>query len=162
MTFTLGAEGRYSRDAGGTMYGVTQETYDAYRESINLPYQDVAAIRMSEVQAIMQRDYWLPGGCDKMPVKLGIAHFDTAYNEGVEEAIKTLQHALGIEVDGIFGPETLHGVVAAEQTNLLANYLNARRNSYNEIVAANPSKEKFLQGWLNRVDALQKYLGTIS
>ncbi len=160
-TFTLRAEGRYTPIDGGTMYGVTQAVYDTYRESVGLPYQDVAAIRMSEVQSIMQRDYWLPGACDKMPARLGIAHFDTAYNEGVEEAIKTLQHALGIEVDGIFGPETLHGVVAAEQINLLASYLNARRNSYHEIVAANPSKEKFLQGWLNRVDALEKYLGTI-
>ena len=160
--FTLQAEKGYSRDDGGTMYGVTQAVYDTYRESVGLPYQDVAAIRMSEVQAIMLHTYWLPGGCDKMPARLGIAHFDTAYNEGVEEAIKILQHALGITADGIFGPETMHGVAAAEQINLLASYLNARRNSYHEIVAANPSKEKFLQGWLNRVYALEKYLRSIA
>ena len=162
IAFTLHEEGRWTPIDGGTMYGVTQEVYDDYRDMVGLPQRSVALIGMSEVQYIMLHTYWLPGSCDKMPARLGIAHFDTAYNEGVEEAIKILQHALGITADGIFGPETMHGVAAAEQINLLASYLNARRNSYHEIVAANPSKEKFLQGWLNRVYALEKYLRSIA
>ena len=157
MTFTLGAEGRYSRDAGGTMYGVTQDVYDDYRESVGLPYQDVAAIRMSEVQAIMQRDYWLPGACDKMPARLGIAHFDWCYNHGVLHASMMLQRVLGVIVDGVIGPKTLQAIFASEQDNLLENYLNARREWYRE----DTTKPEDHQGWLNRVDALEKYLRTI-
>lgn len=162
MLFTLRAEGGYSPDANGTMFGITQAVYDDYRDSVGLPEQSVALIRMSEVQAIMLQQYWGPARCNALPNKLGVAHFDTAYNEGVSEAIKTLQHALGIAADGVFGPDTQHAVNAAEQINLLANYLNVRRETYREIVASHPEKAEFLQGWLNRVDALEKYVGGLA
>ena len=156
-TFTLKAEGRYTPIDGGTMYGVTQAVYDDYRDSVGLPEQSVALITMDEVLNIMRGLYWTPAACDKLPTKIGIAHFDFAYNHGAHGANVVLQGVLGVVQDGIIGPESIHAVVAAEQINLLEKYLNARRDWYR----ADTAQTEYLKGWLNRVDALQAYLAGV-
>lgn len=160
MTFTLRAEGAYTQIDGGTMCGVTQAVYDDYRDSLGLPEQSVALISMDEVQNIMRTLYWTPASCDKLPDKLGIAHFDWAYNHGVHGANVTLQETLGFKntaLDGVVGPITLHAVLAVEPSILLQKYLDARRAWYR----ADTAQAKYLTGWLNRVDALQTYLASI-
>ena len=163
MKFTLKAEGKYTDDDGGpTMYGVTQMTYDRYRDSVGMPRQSVRLITMPEVRVIMQSRYWHPARCDVLPEKVAIAHFDTAYNEGVDGAIEILQEALGVERDGIIGPLTEHAIDIAEPVALLTDYLDARRDAYHRIVADSPADSIYLDGWLNRVDELEKYLGAIN
>ena len=159
-TFTLRAEGRYTPIDGGTMYGVTQAVYDDYRDSVGLPEQSVALITMDEVLNIMRTRYWTPAACDKMPTKIGIAHFDWVYNHGVHGANVVLQETLGFAkdaVDGVIGPITLGAIVSAEQSSLLQKYLDARRAWYR----ADTAQAENLDGWLNRVDALQNYLAGI-
>ena len=142
------------------MYGVTQAVYDDYRDSVGFPERSVALISMDEVLNIMHAKYWIPAGCDKMPTKIGIAHFDWVYNHGVHGANVVLQETLGFkkeDVDGVIGPVSLRAIFAAEQITLLENYLNARRAWYR----ADTAQAKDLAGWLNRVDLLQKYLAGI-
>ena len=139
------------------MYGVTQAVYDDYRDSVGLPEQSVALISMDEVLNIMRSMYWTPASCDKMPTKLGIAHFDWSYNHGIHGAIISLQGVLGVAQDGIIGPETLHAVMGAEQITLLQRYLDARRAWYR----ADKAQAEDLDGWLNRVDMLQAYLAGV-
>lgn len=159
IRFTLGAEGGFVIDDGGpTMYGVTQDVYDDFRRQDGLLLQSVQLIEMDEVYVIMGNEYWVPAHCGDLGQKMGVAHFDWAYNHGIEGAIKTLQEALNVEADGIYGP---HTKAAAQEAGdgVLGAYLEARRIWYRNAAQEHPEKyEKYLDGWLNRVDNLASYL----
>lgn len=62
--FILGMEGEYANhpnDNGGpTMRGVTQRTYDGYRNDMELPLQDVRMITAHEHEHIFTKYYWEP------------------------------------------------------------------------------------------------------
>jgi len=161
LAFTLPAEGGLVNDAsdpgGKTNKGITQHTFDSYRDSLKQSRQDVSLITDAEVCAIYQEMYWNPGHCSDMVPSLGIAHFDTCVNMGVNSAIKMLQRAAGLDDDGIYG-----NITAAEVTHqgkdLVIPYLDERRARYRAIVAANPALEKFAKGWATRVNALEDYM----
>jgi lysozyme family protein len=109
--------------------------------------------------------YWLPAHCDVLPVKLSIANFDTAYNEGPPEAIMILQHCLGVETDGVWGPITagaLQTALAGDEGGLLEAYLSRRLAVYQIIAANNPDEAQYLDGWDNRVAHLREYLAWIA
>ena len=163
--FTLGAEGKFVIDDGGpTMYGVTQAVYDDYRRNEGLSLQSVRLIEMDEVEDIMRREYWTPAHCDDLGNKMGVAHFDWSYNHGDEGGFETLQIALGFTgdaVDGKYGPHTKAAAQAAGDS-VLGAYLDARRQWYRDAAKRNPAKYgEYLDGWLNRVDNLEKYLASL-
>ncbi len=160
-------EGGFVIDDGGpTMHGVRQVVYDKYRASVGLPLQSVELIAPAEVSAIMRQEYWRPAHCASMPTDLAICQFDAAYNMGVEEAIKILQRALPVPIDGQYGEETarvLANCIALEQPRaphgLAQRYLDARVTVYHLIVAAKPEEAQYLDTWLRRVADLRTYIG---
>ena len=163
IRFTLGAEGKFTVDDGGpTMYGVTQAVYDDFRRGESLALQSVKLIDMDEVYVIMGNQYWVTAHCGDLPDKLAVAHFDTAYNAGVERAIKILQEALNVTVDGAYGPHTKEAASSAGD-NVQDRYLDCRAAFYHALAQDNPEKyAKYLDGWLNRVDNLRNYLKGLS
>ncbi len=160
LTFTLKWEGGYSNNpadpGGATNHGITQHTFDAYRDSLRQAHQNVSLITDAEVQSIYREMYWMPAHCNDMPNALACAHFDTAVNCGVSAAIKMLQRAVGVDDDGVYGPHTSQEVLH-EGNELIIPYLDERRARYRQIVTAKPSQEVFLKGWLNRCNALEDY-----
>ena len=165
LNFTLPAEGGFVdnvHDAGGaTNHGITQATYDRFRNSKGLAPNPVKDISDSEVQTIYEQMYWIPAHCAELPPKLGICHFDWSVNHGVPGAIKTLQDTLGIKADGIFGVATRTALENVPDEELVGAYLDARRTWYRARVQQKPDQEVFLNGWLNRVDELQKYVDSL-
>lgn len=165
LQFTLVAEGGYSNqpnDHGGvTNHGITQATYDRYRALIHQPAQDVALITDAEVKDCYFKLYWLPAHCNEMGTQLGVCVFDWAVNHGPTGATQTLQQTLGLDDDGIYGPQTRHAVAVADQDDLWPAFNKERRQWYIDDVQANPSQRKFLTGWLNRVDRLDAYVGAL-
>ncbi len=116
---------------------------------------------MEEVEDIMRSRYWNPAHCDDLGDKMGVAHFDLAYNAGVGRAIRTLQEALNVTADGIYGPHTKAAAQAAADS-LVAPYLEQRKAFYRDLASGNPAKYgEYLDGWLNRVDNLEKYLASL-
>jgi lysozyme family protein len=95
-------------------------------------------------------------GSYAMPLKLqGIAaqqvanaQLSFAINEGTGTAIKILQRALGVAADGIMGDGTLH---ALNTTSVLPALERQQQAYYADIVAKNPSQQRFFNGWMNRV-----------
>lgn len=77
--------------------------------------------------------------------------YDFAVNAGVKQAVKTLQRALSIADDGVFGNDTLSATNNAEATKLNNDYCVGRENFYKDLVKRKPQNEKFLNGWLIRV-----------
>jgi lysozyme family protein len=138
-------------DSGGvTKFGIAQ----TQNPSVN-----VSSLTLAGAQNIYFSQYWTPAHCVNIPTPLSAIHFDSAVNMGVGTAAKLLQTALGVTADGNIGPQTLGAVAACTDIpGLCSLYLNARQARYNLIVTNNPSQAQFLQGWTNRVNALQAWV----
>ncbi len=140
LQFVLKWEGGYvnnPNDLGGaTNKGITQRTYNSWRETKGLATKDVKFINDEEVKEIYYKNYWLATGCPKMSPKFAILCFDTAVNMGVARVSEFLK--------------------AAEYKST-EKFLLARIKKYNEF-AGLKSQRTFLHGWLNRVFALQEFL----
>lgn len=164
LEFALRWEGGYSNhpaDKGGeTNFGVTHAVYDAYRKSHGLSVQSVRKISPAEVRDIYKKRYWDASGCDLLSEKLAIAHFDWAVNAGVNRAIKALQQVVGVNADGIIGPLTKQAIIAASATHkevwLCDRYNAVREGCYRRWGVG--SQSVFLQGWMNRLNALRREL----
>lgn len=160
LPVTLRFEGGYSDhpdDPGGaTMKGITQNTYDAWRASRRLSPRPVKEISDDEVEAIYHRDYWVAGKCDALPWPVSLAHFDACVNHGVRNAAKLLQRALGVEDDGVIGPQTLGAVEDADPEELVNAMLWKRLEFYEAITLNKKSLRTFLLGWLSRVNHLRR------
>ncbi len=140
LDFTLQWEGHFVNnpaDKGGpTNYGITQHTYNLYRNSHGLSVQSVQKISSMEVQAIYQELFWLPLSPENLSPRLAVAAFDWAVNSGVGR----IKHELQIYHDA----ESL---------------CNRREAFYKQIGIG--SQHQFLTGWLNRLNALRTYLKAI-
>ena len=164
LRFTLAREGGYvdiPADSGGaTDHGITQATYDDYRESLKLPPQDVQLITDADVDTIYTNMYWTPAKCPFLTDALAVCHFDWAVNHGVTGALETLQSVLGVAADGVFGSATAIAVAAAPE-NIWQRYNEARRTWYRTRAIQKPNQAMFLKGWLSRVDALDAYVSKL-
>lgn len=162
LAFTLKEEGGYVDDpddhGGATNQGITQVTYDTWRDSDSQPRQSVRKISDEEVQGIYGEMYWMPGHCPALSPALAIAHFDWCVNHGCAGAIATLQQLLHVAADRVFGPATAAALAAQDDGGLWRSYDALRRGWYRAQVVAHPDQAAFLQGWLARVDRLDSYL----
>lgn len=159
LRFVLAHEGGYSDDpndpGGATNLGITQRVYDAWRDKRRNPRQSVRHITNMEAAGIYRAEYWQPVKGDLLPAAVALSVFDFAVNAGVKQAIETLQREAGVIPDGVIGPKTLAAVRAMDPKELARFICNERMAFYHGIVRRNPSQEKFLRGWTNRVDALR-------
>lgn len=165
LPLTLIFEGGFNDDpvdrGGRTNRGIIQTEYDKYRQGKNLPLNDVKNISDDEVNDIYLNGYWLPSKCDQMPDKVATVVFDTSVNSGQGRSIKTLQQAVGAVVDGAIGPETISKLKSFDQLSLANTFLANRVNFYNAIVAKDPTQQKFLGGWLRRVNFTKDFINGV-
>ena len=105
------------------------------------------------VEVFYYEHFWKPIQGDKITAQ-PVANFllDFFINSGYH-AVKTTQRLVGAKEDGILGPKTLAAINATEPAHLLSKLKVARLSFLKGIVARNPSQEKFLNGWQNRVNA---------
>lgn len=162
LQFTLNEEGGFvdnpADHGGATNHGITQVTYDTYRDSHKLERRSVRLIEMPEVSDIYSTLYWLPAQCPKLPWHLAICHFDWCVNHGIHGATMTLQTAVGAHADGYMGPQTITAAAAVDEQEAIKKYLVQRMDWYMMRADAEPSQKQFLNGWLARCDRLAHYL----
>ena len=165
LQFTLKEEGGFvdnpADHGGATNHGVTQATYDAWRDGLKQPRQSVKAISEAEVQGIYKLMYWAPAHCDRLSLALSVCQFDWCVNHGAKGATITLQQALNVTADGAFGPGTAAALAARDKGNFWQSYNDLRRNWYQAWVKAHPDQALFLKGWLARVDRLDGYVESL-
>jgi len=102
------------------------------------PKLDIANLTADQAAAIYKRDYWDAIKADQLPVPIREMAFDAAVNQGVAWTKTALEQAKG-------NPEV---------------FLQLREQRYRDIVAANPSQEQFLKGWLNRIAEFRQTAAT--
>lgn len=154
MPFVLKEEGGYSNDAhdsgGMTMHGIIQREYDKYRTGKGLPHQWVKNISIDEQNDIYFNEYWLPH-CPSLPAGLDLSFFNIAVNAGPGEATRLLQQALGIGIDGNWGPQTntaVAGIQASAIAGMVKSFGTDEENWYEHL-----SKFQFFgKDWIGRAE----------
>lgn len=149
FTELLGHEGSYSNndaDPGGeTMWGVTKRVAEASGYT--------GAMRDFPVEMakqIYRRHYWDPVKADELPPALRYAVFDAAVNSGVQQSIKWLQAAIGADIDGRIGAQTIAMARAAQPDFAMRRMLAARLKFMTDLKVW----PTFSRGWARRVASL--------
>lgn len=167
-------------DRGGETYcGISHKNFplwegwkiideiNAARASTDPPPRADNPVLAPMVQNFYKRMFWDVIRGDDLPQPLDAEVFDTAVNVGAGTATKLLQHALNllnrsgtswpdILEDGDMGPTTkavLSTAVLKGDLTVVYNLFNVlQAMKYVLICERDPSQEKFLRGWLTRVD----------
>lgn len=144
-------EGGYVNDpddrGGATNKGITQSTYNRYLKAKGQQSKSVKNISDAEVKEIYYKNYWLAAGCDKMTPKFAALCFDTAVNMGVG-VVKTTGMTRNTEF------------LKAAQYTYPEKYIAAKKAKYYEF-AKYGNQKKFLNGWLNRLNDMEKFIKTL-
>lgn len=138
-------------DRGGeTKFGIAQSAH---------PALNIKTLDWEQAKAIYEAKYWLQGQCNKMDGRLGIAHFDACVNHGVKKANQFIQRAVGVTDDGVLGDQTFKAIGAVTaKADIIKLVVAERRKFFSAIVEHDKSQQRFLKGWMNRCDALEKAL----
>ena len=166
----LRREGGFSdnpADRGGpTNFGITQKTLSRVLGRA-ATRAEVKNLNPEMARDIYRRDYFLGPGIDGLPAEIQPFVFDCAVNHGPRRAIRFVQNVCNdagisdgaLDVDGVMGPQTRATAAEAQQRMgkvFLEALIEERRNFYHQIVANDPSQERFLDGWMNRVAEFQQ------
>lgn len=143
VNFVLSHEGGYVNDpqdpGGETKYGISKRSY---------PSLDIAALTREQAIEIYRRDFWERCRCDDLPPAVGLLLFDAAVNQGPNAAIRHLQRALHVAVDGVIGPTTINAARQAGNS-AVAEFVAQRSVAY----ATNPNVARYGLGWFRRLAA---------
>jgi len=111
LALVLKHEGGYvdhPKDPGGaTKWGVTNNTYKAHLRSMGQTPKHVKYMTEAEAAKIYRLHYWNRVKGDEWPVGMDYTVFDASVNSGVARGPKWIQRALGVEIDGKVGANTL-------------------------------------------------------
>ncbi len=134
LQFTLSKEGGYVNDPNDP----GGETKWGISKRFH-PNLDIRNLTPEQAAGIYQTEYWDKVGCDQIPFPECVAVFDTAVNCGVSRTLGWLKNATDT-----------------------TDFLSKRSLYYATLVTNTPADKKFLNGWINRVNDLKKYIDSIS
>jgi len=163
LNWIFQAEGLLSDDpddpGGTTKYGISLRFLSSLGNlgdidgDGDIDSDDIRALTPADAASLYLNHFWTGVRADELPDRLNIAVFDMAVNAGVRRAVKILQQALPVKLDGIIGPATLAAArrAMAHAPDFLIVYLGYRAQYYRDITLANSSLSKYLRGWINRL-----------
>src|ERR1700676_300695 len=161
-------EGGYSNnphDSGGETYrGISRHSWpnwagwtmiDGYHHNsptIGWPDElDRDIVLQGLVVDFYHKNFWNYDGIADQDVAWKV--FDLGVNVGKVHAVKILQHAVGTNMDGVYGPNT-ERLTNSHPLGSLAPILRAAAEEYHKSIVWNcPKDEVFLAGWLRRDEA---------
>lgn len=146
-------EGIYSNDpldkGGKTIYGISSRSFPQTFNLVYNLYQDGKKELAKAATMNFYRDRFYNTLYDDIKdVNMAFRLFDFGVNAGVKEAVLLLQEAIKlqggeIDVDGIFGPQTLRVI---NSSNYYCAYVNRIEKFYTSL-----NQPRFIRGWLLRL-----------
>jgi lysozyme family protein len=137
------------KDKGGeTKFGIAK---------VPNPTVDVTNLTWEQAKEIYYKSYWLAGHCDGMPGRVAALHFDGCINNGVGRAAKFLQKAVGVTPDGAIGKDTLTALSKLSDISVCNSICDQRTLYYHAIVENDPTQQRFIKGWINRIEEMRKF-----
>jgi len=171
LGFLLAAEGGYNNipgDTGGpTNLGISlrflQDTGDYDLGDLDhdgdIDIADIKLLDPDKAARIFKKYFWDYFPMKEIPAQIAYVLFDVAVNSGQKAAAKLLQAALGVTPDGIIGGKTLYSLGLISSSYMFAERMCTKRKlQYMDYAKRNHTLNKFLPGWLNRVDQIRKNL----
>lgn len=144
FTITGGAYTDNKKDKGGeTKWGIAKAFY---------PNLDIKNMTYAKAVPIYKKDYWERYRVARVPQHLRMIFFDAVVNHGGGWSTRELQKLAGVKQDGIIGVMTQ--TAAAKVT--VKQFAEARRQKYYSRVKEDVTQSEFLDGWLNRVNDVEK------
>jgi len=152
-------EGKFVNDpadkGGATNMGITIGTWKQIGHDKDgdgdIDVQDIQLLDYNDFCAVLKR-YWNRWVADSI-INQSVADIlvDWVWSSG-SWGIKLPQRILGLKEDGIVGVVTLKAINSANQKELFEKIFKAREEFYRKIVKRDPSQQKFIKGWLNRLN----------
>jgi lysozyme family protein len=147
LRYVIPIEGPDSNDpqdhAGQTRFGITAAEAAAHGF-------DIDTLTLEQAKTIYAADY-LPSGLNGIlsePVAIKI--FDMGVNQGVTTAVRLVQGALGVTVDGILGPKTILAINGISPDRMMRYLVSVAVRRYVDIALHDRTQLRFLSGWINR------------
>lgn len=122
----------------GTNWGISAASY---------PLLDIKNLTKAMAIKIYLNDFWLKYRIAAYPDSIRLHMLDVSVNSGNSRAVKILQRAAGITSDGVAGPQTMKAAASVD----VWEYANERNDFYIIYADQNPTKRKYLKGWIRRV-----------
>lgn len=144
-----------SADPGGaTNYGISLRWLRTVQPGAD--EQTIRHLTVEQAAGLYRRYWWEANGYGLIvDQRCATKIFDTAVNVGATEAHRLVQKALcdcgvDVEVDGIFGPQTLEAVNAVDSLRFLGKLVSEQADFYTRLALSKPELGKFLPNWLHR------------
>ena len=138
----------------GTNWGISAPVYESF---LGKPPSraDMQNMSKATAKAIYKKQFWDDIKGDSI-INQSIANilFDGRVNHG-HTGVKLMQRILGVVQDGVVGPITLNAINTAIPEKLHNAYKATREAFYKTLANRNPSYQKFIQGWLNRIRSFE-------
>jgi lysozyme family protein len=140
------------RDHGGrTSRGIIQREWDTYRKTHTGRPADVWKAPQNDINAIYRDKYWNPY-CDDLPAGIDLLFFNASVNSGRQPAVKELQRALGVQVDGMMGMVTINAATNYPDPQLLIHKVSDCRRAYYRALK---QFSIYGRGWMARTDRVE-------
>ena len=155
-------EGGYTINPNETYKGVDRKFWpnwegwpiiDSYKAKPNFPFTlEVNETLQSMINTFYKENFW-----DKVMGEyiinqdVAFSIFDFAVNAGHSTSIQLAQKAVGANVDGIMGKQTLGLINSTDKELFLAKFALAKIAKYVKIIDSDKSKVEFFFGWVKRV-----------
>ena len=124
----------------GSLRGVSAAAY---------PTLDIATLTDAQIRAIRRVDYWSRVAGDDLAGPVAVLLADEAFNQGVSAAVRDMQAAVSVPIDGVLGPVTVHAANQRPADDLLAELIARRSVRY----ATTSTFPTFGLGWSRRLAA---------
>lgn len=112
---------------------------------------------LRQIEEFFYTRFWIALKCDKIPYQPFAENlFLLGVNAGVKRGVRVGQEACGFfgkDIDGIIGKKTIERFINARE-NETKIFTEIEIRFYKNIVKEKPNQIIFLQGWLNRANAI--------
>ncbi len=122
----------------GTKFGISAKSY---------PGLDIASLTLSDAVALYQRDFVRPMKLGRYRDGVAFQLLDFAVNAGPDRAIRRLQRAVGVGMDGVVGPLTLAALEAFGESDVIMLLLAERIEFLTYLRNWNDAGK----GWMRRI-----------
>ncbi len=143
-------------DKGGrTRFGISERWHPELND-IGFFFTMSRAAAMAKAEEVMAEEYAAPLSLASISNQgLATALLSLAVLEGVPQAVRALQQAVQVDIDGVMGPKTLAAVNAASSTDLMNQFGLIQRAYFDRIAISDPTQLKWVNGWKNRLNAVE-------
>ncbi|MFG1173024.1 type VI secretion system tip protein VgrG, partial [Erwiniaceae bacterium CAU 1747] len=149
-----------SDNGGPTNRGISWKIWRKYAQEdlgVKPTLDNLKSLSEEQAEIIYRKRYWEPSGFNNVnDPKLALMTYDWTITSGGagKEIQRVLHNEYGkdIAIDGRIGPKSIEAMNSiTDSEGLTKRIAEVRKDYYKRLADKDPSQEKFLGGWLNRV-----------